>query len=94
MLSIAPPSYPGKGLKPVFQLANFFGRSDLFPLSAFILPRLADVISDTDKGKRSLRARKFASGKPALHRLVRFGRRCHVRLRALTYFLINLPEYS
>jgi hypothetical protein len=30
------------------------------------LPRLADVISDTDKGKRSLRARKFASGKPTL----------------------------
>jgi hypothetical protein len=28
------------------------------------LPHLADVISDTDKGKRSLRARKFASGKP------------------------------
>jgi hypothetical protein len=24
------------------------------------LPRLADVISDTDKGKKSLRARKFA----------------------------------
>jgi hypothetical protein len=36
-------------------------------LSASILRRLADVISDTDKGKRSLRARKFASGKPALH---------------------------
>jgi hypothetical protein len=34
-------------------------------LSASILPRLADVISDTDKGKRSLRARKFASGKQA-----------------------------
>ena len=48
-----------------FPLANFFARSDLFPLSASILPRLADVISDTDKGKRSLRARKFASGKPA-----------------------------
>jgi hypothetical protein len=35
-------------------------------LSASIFPRLADVISDTDKGKRSLRARKFASGKLAL----------------------------
>jgi hypothetical protein len=38
-------------------LANFFARSDLFPLSASILPRLADVISDTDKGKRSLCAK-------------------------------------
>ena len=37
-------------------IANFLVRSDLFPLSASILPRLADVISDTDKGKRSLRA--------------------------------------
>jgi hypothetical protein len=33
---------------------------------ASIFPRLADVISDTDKGKRSLRAKEFASGKPAL----------------------------
>ena len=48
-----------------FPLANFFARSDLFPLSASILPRLADVINDTDKGRRSLSARKFASGKPA-----------------------------
>jgi hypothetical protein len=44
----------------------FFARRDLFLLSTSILPRVADVISDTDKGKRSLRARKFASGKTAL----------------------------
>ena len=50
------------GLNAGFPLANFLARSDLFILSASILPRLADVISDTDKGKRSLRARKFASG--------------------------------
>jgi hypothetical protein len=55
-------------LKAGFPLANFFARSDLFPLSASNLPRLADVISDNDRGKRSLRARKFASGKPALIR--------------------------
>ena len=50
--------------KAGFPQANFFARSDgsLFPLSASILPRLANVISDTDKGKRSLRARKFARG--------------------------------
>ena len=52
-------------IKAGFPLANFFARSDLFPLSASILPRLADVISDSDKGKRSLRAKKFASEKPA-----------------------------
>jgi hypothetical protein len=46
-------------LKPVF------ARSDFFPLSASILPRLADVISHAEKGKRSIRAKKFASGKPA-----------------------------
>jgi hypothetical protein len=38
-----------------------------------ILPRLGDVISDTDKGKRSLRATKFASGKPA------FKKACFIR---------------
>ena len=54
--------------KGYFPLANFFARRDLFPLSASILPRLADVISDTDKGKRSLRAKKFSSGKPAYNR--------------------------
>ena len=43
---------------------------DLFPLSTSILIRLADVISDTDKGKRSFRARKFASGKPTLSPLL------------------------
>ena len=43
---------------------------DLFPLSTSILIRLADVISDTDKGKRSFRARKFASGKPTLSPLI------------------------
>jgi hypothetical protein len=41
-----------------FSTSEFFARIDLFPFSASILPRLADVI----KGKRSLRAKKFASG--------------------------------
>jgi hypothetical protein len=49
-----------------FSTSEFSARSDLFPLSASILPRLTDVISDTDKGKRSLRSRKFASGKTTL----------------------------
>ena len=37
------------------------GEASIFASS--ILRRLADVISDTDKGNWSLRARKFASGK-------------------------------
>jgi hypothetical protein len=51
-----------------FFTGEYSTRSDFFPLSASILPRLAyvGIISDTDKGKRSLRARKFASGKPTL----------------------------
>ena len=57
--------FHGHLIKACFPLANyFFARSDLFPLSASIFQSLADAISDTDKGKRSLRARKFASGKP------------------------------
>ena len=43
--------------KTGFPLANFFARIDLFPCRHHV--------HDTDKGKRSLRAKKFASEKLA-----------------------------
>jgi hypothetical protein len=52
------------------------------------LPRLANVISDTDKGKRSLRAKKFASGKPALGFRFYRGRQSQYRGRILQNGLI------
>ena len=55
------------GLKPVFQ-QRIFSREATFFFVGTILPRRADVISDTDKGKSSLRAKKLASGKSALRR--------------------------
>ena len=46
---------------------------DLFPLSTSILIRLADVISDTDKGKRSFRAAKpFKLHLQTIHQVNRF----------------------
>ena len=49
-----------------FPLANFLARSDLFPLSVSLITSARRGKMDADKGKRSLRAKKFASGKPAL----------------------------
>jgi hypothetical protein len=52
-----------------FSTSDFFRAKRLifpFSRSASILPRLSDVISNTDKGKRSLHARKFAGGKRPL----------------------------
>ena len=49
-----------------FPLANFFARSDLFPLSVSLITSARRGKMDADKGKRSLRAKKFACGKPAL----------------------------
>jgi hypothetical protein len=52
--------------KAGFPLANFLARSDLFPnLSASLIASARRGKIDADKGKRSLRAKKFASGKPA-----------------------------
>jgi hypothetical protein len=48
-----------------FPLANFLARSDLFPLSVSLITSARRGKMDADKGKRSLRAKKFASGKPA-----------------------------
>jgi hypothetical protein len=48
------------GFKPVFHL-----RSDLFPLSVSLITSARRGKMDADKGKRSLGAKKFASGKPA-----------------------------
>ena len=52
-----------------FPLEDFFAPSDLFPLSASILSRHADVISDTDKRKKVASRKKFATGNPALQSL-------------------------
>ena len=49
-----------------FSTSEFFRAKRPFSFVGSIVPHFADVISDTDTGKRSLRARKFASGKPAL----------------------------
>ena len=49
-----------------FPLANFFARSDLFPLSVSLITSARRGKMDADKGKRSLSAKKFACGKPAL----------------------------
>ena len=56
------------GITP-FSTRGFFAPSDLFPLSASILPRHADVISDTDKRKKVASRKKFATGNPALQSL-------------------------
>jgi hypothetical protein len=51
-----------------FPLANFLVRSDLFPFSFLSFPLITSARRgqmDADKGKRSLGAEKFASGKPA-----------------------------
>ena len=48
-------------LKAGFPLANFFARSDLFPLSVSLITSARRDKMDADKGKRSLRAKKFAS---------------------------------
>ena len=47
-----------------FSLArNFLAQSDLFPLSVSLITSARRGKMDADKGKRSLRAKKFASGK-------------------------------
>jgi hypothetical protein len=50
--------------KAGFPLANFLARRDLFPLSASLIASARRGKMDADKGKRSLRAKKFACGKP------------------------------
>jgi hypothetical protein len=50
-----------------FSTSEFFRAKRPFSFDGIhFATRLADAISHTDKGKRSLRAREFASGKPAL----------------------------
>jgi hypothetical protein len=49
-----------------FPLVNFLARSDLFPLSVSLITSARRGKMDADKRKRSLHAKKFASGKPAL----------------------------
>jgi hypothetical protein len=56
---------PFSARKAGFPLANFFARSDLFPLSVSLITSARRGKMDADKGKRSLRAKRFASGKPA-----------------------------
>jgi hypothetical protein len=51
--------------KSSFPLANFFARSDIFPLSVSLITAARRGKMDADKGKKSLRGKKFASGKPA-----------------------------
>jgi hypothetical protein len=41
-------------------------KNDLFPLSVSLISSAGRGKMDADKGKRSLRAKKFASGKQAL----------------------------
>jgi hypothetical protein len=67
------PRFTGTGISPVpvnrgiltSLLANFFGRSDLFPLSVSLITSvLKRGKMDADKGKRSLRTGIFASHSP------------------------------
>jgi hypothetical protein len=52
--------------KGLFPLANFLARSDLFPLSVSLITLARRGKMDADKGKRSLLAKTFASGKRPL----------------------------
>jgi hypothetical protein len=55
-------------LKAGFPLANFPARSDLFPMSVSLITSARRGKMDADKGKRSLRAKKFASGRDSTTR--------------------------
>jgi hypothetical protein len=52
-----------------FSTRWFFRAKHLFPLSASILPRHADVISDTDKRIKVASRKKIATGEPSLQSL-------------------------
>jgi hypothetical protein len=54
------------GLKAGFPLANFFARSEIFFCHYPISSRWFQL-RDQWQMKNSLRAKKFSSGKPALH---------------------------
>jgi hypothetical protein len=57
------------GLTRFSTIEDFIAQSDLFSLSASILPRHAAVISDTDKRKKVASGKKFATGEQSLQSL-------------------------